>query len=65
MAIQLDPSDCSNSQPAGNASLRRPDMAAYFRSVSEVLDIVDARTEPGPLRDRLYLRWYRGIASTW
>src|SRR4051794_7446801 len=45
---------------AGNASLRRPDMAAYFGNVAEVLDLVDAHTEPGPHRDRLYLRWYRG-----
>jgi poly(ribitol-phosphate) beta-N-acetylglucosaminyltransferase len=45
---------------AANASLRNDDMAAYFGSVREVLDIVDAHTEPGALRDRLYLRWYRG-----
>jgi hypothetical protein len=25
-----------------------------------VLDIVDEHTEPGPFRDRLYARWYRG-----
>jgi poly(ribitol-phosphate) beta-N-acetylglucosaminyltransferase len=45
---------------AANASLRTDDMAAYFGSVRDVLDIVDAHTEPGELRDRLYLRWYRG-----
>ena len=31
-----------------------------LRQRGEVLDVVDAHTEPGPLRDRLYLRWYRG-----
>ena len=30
------------------------------RSWREVLDIVDEHTEPGPFRDRLYARWYRG-----
>src|SRR5947207_3223167 len=44
----------------GNASRQRPDLAAYFGAVREVLDAVDAQTEPGPLRERLYLRWYRG-----
>src|SRR4051794_7715275 len=44
----------------GNASRQRPDLAAYFGAVREVLDAVDAHTEPGPLRERLYLRWYRG-----
>jgi glycosyltransferase involved in cell wall biosynthesis len=45
-----------------NASFSAPDPVAYFRRVREVLDIVDAHTEPGPLRDRLYMRWYRGKA---
>jgi poly(ribitol-phosphate) beta-N-acetylglucosaminyltransferase len=44
----------------GNASRQRPNPAAYFGAVREVLDVVDAHTEPGPLRERLYLRWYRG-----
>jgi glycosyltransferase involved in cell wall biosynthesis len=45
---------------AANASLRDDDMTAFFDSVRDVLDIVDAHTPPGTLRDRLYLRWYRG-----
>ena len=28
--------------------------------MGEVLDVIDAHTEPGPFRDRLYSRWYRG-----
>lgn len=35
------------------------DPVAYYAAVREVLDIVDEHTEPGELRDRLYLRWYR------
>jgi glycosyltransferase involved in cell wall biosynthesis len=35
------------------------DPAQYYAAVREVLDIVDANTEPGEFRDRLYLRWYR------
>src|SRR4051794_327604 len=43
-----------------NASAQNSDMQAFHASVAEVLDLVDAHTEPGELRDRLYLRWYRG-----
>ncbi|WP_051324796.1 glycosyltransferase family 2 protein [Candidatus Solirubrobacter pratensis] len=43
-----------------NASFKPPDPPAYFAAVREVLDLVDAHTEPGELRDRLYMRWYRG-----
>ena len=46
--------------PLVNASARRYDPAGYFENLREVLDVVDEHTEPGPLRDRLYLRWYRG-----
>jgi len=35
------------------------DPVPYYAAVREVLDIVDEHTEPGELRDRLYLRWYR------
>jgi glycosyltransferase involved in cell wall biosynthesis len=42
-----------------NASLRRRDADDYYAAVAEVLDIVDVHTEPGAVRDRLYLRWYR------
>ncbi len=43
-----------------NASWGRLDPASYFADMREVLDIIDANTEPGPFRDRLYSRWYRG-----
>jgi glycosyltransferase involved in cell wall biosynthesis len=43
-----------------NASAHEFDPTVYYRNLQEVLDVVDAHTEPGPLRDRLYLRWYRG-----
>src|SRR5690606_35863377 len=31
----------------------------YYESVRAVLDEIDAHVEPGPLRDRLYHRWYQ------
>jgi len=43
-----------------NASWGHLDPTSYFAFMREVLDVVDAHTEPGPLRDRLYARWYRG-----
>ena len=43
-----------------NASWGRLDWPTYFAFMAEVLDIVDEHTEPGPFRDRLYARWYRG-----
>jgi poly(ribitol-phosphate) beta-N-acetylglucosaminyltransferase len=43
-----------------NASWGRLDPESYFMFMREVLDIVDEHTEPGPFRDRLYARWYRG-----
>jgi poly(ribitol-phosphate) beta-N-acetylglucosaminyltransferase len=43
-----------------NASWGQLDPASYFANMREVLDIVDEHTEPGPFRDRLYARWYRG-----
>jgi glycosyltransferase involved in cell wall biosynthesis len=43
-----------------NASAGRWDAAGYFGNLEEVLDIVEAHTEPGPLRDRLMVHWYRG-----
>lgn len=44
---------------AGNATDRYADPRGYYENVREVLDIVDAYTEPGPLRDRMYAHWYR------
>jgi glycosyltransferase involved in cell wall biosynthesis len=43
-----------------NASWGRLDPDSYFRFMGEVLDVIDEHTEPGPFRDRLYARWYRG-----
>ena len=43
-----------------NASWGHLDPQSYFAFLREVLDIVDANTEPGAFRDRLYARWYRG-----
>ncbi|MFG3418368.1 glycosyltransferase family 2 protein [Micromonospora sp. NPDC049460] len=44
---------------AGNVTASRLDPAEYYASLREALDIVDAHTEPGPLRDRLHRRWLR------
>ncbi|GAA2709904.1 hypothetical protein GCM10010429_24930 [Micromonospora olivasterospora] len=46
-------------QDAGNLTAHRLDPAGYFTNLREVLDIVDAHVEPGPLRDRLHRRWLR------
>jgi poly(ribitol-phosphate) beta-N-acetylglucosaminyltransferase len=43
-----------------NASWGHLDPVSYFANLREVLDVVDANTEPGRFRDRLYARWYRG-----
>ncbi|WP_433529834.1 glycosyltransferase family 2 protein [Micromonospora sp. CA-263727] len=43
----------------GSLTATRMVPAAYFGSLREVLDIVDAHTEPGPLRDKLHRRWLR------
>jgi poly(ribitol-phosphate) beta-N-acetylglucosaminyltransferase len=43
-----------------NASYERFDPRDYYGRVREVLDLVEAHTEPGPGRDRLMLHWYRG-----
>ncbi|HEX8123780.1 MAG TPA: glycosyltransferase family 2 protein [Solirubrobacteraceae bacterium] len=43
-----------------NASVRPFDPAGYYANVREVLDLIDEHTEPGPLRDRIYVRWLRG-----
>ncbi|MGQ5261714.1 glycosyltransferase family 2 protein [Micromonospora sp. ZYX-F-536] len=44
---------------ARNVTAARLDPSSYFASVRDALDIVDANTEPGPLRDRLHRRWLR------
>jgi poly(ribitol-phosphate) beta-N-acetylglucosaminyltransferase len=45
---------------AATASATRFDAQRYFDDVAEVLDLVEARTEPGPWRDELLTHWYRG-----
>ncbi|QDY06276.1 glycosyltransferase family 2 protein [Micromonospora sp. HM134] len=44
---------------AGNVTATALEPAGYFVNLREALDIVDAHTEPGPLRDRLHRRWLR------
>jgi glycosyltransferase involved in cell wall biosynthesis len=44
---------------AANAGFRPVEPVGYFRNLGEALDVVDAYTEPGPLRDRLHRRWLR------
>ncbi|MFG1953073.1 glycosyltransferase family 2 protein [Micromonospora sp. NPDC048830] len=46
-------------QDAGNLTAGRLEPVGYFTNLREVLDIVDAHLEPGPLRDRLHRRWLR------
>jgi hypothetical protein len=43
-----------------NASRGEFDAAAYYANVREVLDLVDAHLEPGPLREQVRSHWYRG-----
>lgn len=42
-----------------NASHGGFDPVGYFKDVREVLDIVEANTEPGDFRDRLLRHWYQ------
>jgi glycosyltransferase involved in cell wall biosynthesis len=43
-----------------NASYERFDAESYFGNVREVLDLVDANTEPGEWREKVKAHWYRG-----
>jgi len=45
---------------AATASSQRFDAQLYFDNVREVLDLVEAHTEPGAWRDELLAHWYRG-----
>ena len=45
---------------AGSASSARIDPETYFPHLENVLDLVEAHTEPGALRDRLLRHWLRG-----
>lgn len=42
-----------------SATFHAVDPAVYYESVARVLAVVEANTEPGELRDRLYSQWYR------
>ena len=42
-----------------NAGLRRPDPKGYYANLREVIGIIEANTERGPLRDRLLVRFAR------
>ena len=44
---------------AANAGTQTFDPAGYFANLREALDVVERFTEAGPLRDRLYRRWFR------
>jgi glycosyltransferase involved in cell wall biosynthesis len=43
----------------GSASSSRIEPETYFPHLETVLDLVEAHTEPGPLRDTLLRHWYR------
>ncbi len=42
-----------------NAGSTRIEPAGYYANLREVLDVVDAHTEPGPVRDHFYRRFLR------
>ncbi|MFD2079960.1 Glycosyltransferase involved in cell wall bisynthesis [Actinopolymorpha cephalotaxi] len=44
---------------SSNAGFQRMDPVGYFANLNEALDVVEANTEPGRLRDSLYRRWLR------
>ncbi|MGX1701810.1 glycosyltransferase family 2 protein [Microbacterium sp. NPDC055357] len=44
----------------GSASSSRIDPETYFPSLAAVLDVVEANTAPGELRDDLLRHWFRG-----
>ncbi|MBO0828212.1 MAG: glycosyltransferase family 2 protein [Streptosporangiales bacterium] len=43
-----------------NAGSTRIDPPGYFANLAEILDVVEAGTEPGEFRDRLLRRFYKG-----
>lgn len=45
---------------SGSASSSRIDPVTYFPHLKSVLDLVEANTTPGQLRDTLLRHWYRG-----
>lgn len=42
-----------------NASFSEVDPVVYYESVERVLAVVEANTEPGAFRDKLYSHWYQ------
>ena len=44
-------------EDASNAGFRRIEWPGYFANLTEALDGVEARVEPGELRDRIFRRW--------
>jgi glycosyltransferase involved in cell wall biosynthesis len=42
-----------------NAGEQRIDPPSYYENLRDVLDVIDAHTEPGPVRDRFYRRFLR------
>lgn len=46
----------------GPAEEETPDPEALFEGLGAVFDVVDAHTEPGAQRDRIYAHWYRVLA---
>jgi glycosyltransferase involved in cell wall biosynthesis len=43
-----------------NAGRTPYEWISYYGDVREILDVVEAHTEPGPFRDKLLTHWYRG-----
>ncbi|MFC4562087.1 glycosyltransferase family 2 protein [Nocardiopsis mangrovi] len=43
----------------GNISYAPKEPVGFFRSIGQIFDIIEANTEPGKLRDRLFAHWYR------
>ncbi|GAA2757900.1 glycosyltransferase [Actinopolymorpha rutila] len=60
ISVLADEVCCHWVKRAGRAhySARRFDPVAYYQALRDVLDIVDAHTEPGDERDQMYAYWY-------
>lgn len=44
----------------GSYSRNLPEPVHYMAMIGKVLDIIDEHVEPGTVRDRYYVHWYRG-----
>jgi glycosyltransferase involved in cell wall biosynthesis len=60
ISVVSDYTCCHWMKRPGSYSRNLPDPAHYLAMLREVLDIVDEHVEPGPVRDRYYVHWYRG-----